>query len=166
MRTLFSHVAILLLRGTLTSAALSPFPSEYIMSPTSKVILVTGGNKGIGHAICRKLLTEYPETFVLLGAREKERGELAVAELSSLVTGGKDRISLVLMDTSIEESVQSAASAVETLLHDRGDERLYGIVNNAGIGWGHSYEKTVGTNYFGPKWVSQSFAPFLSTKYE
>lgn len=43
-----------------------------------KRVLVTGANKGIGFGIVEKLLCEYPDCHVLLGARSAERGEQAV----------------------------------------------------------------------------------------
>ena len=39
----------------------------------SKVILVTGGNKGIGLAIVETLLKQLPEALVLLGSRDAGR---------------------------------------------------------------------------------------------
>ena len=39
----------------------------------SKVILVTGGNKGIGLAIVETLLKQLPEAIVLLGSRDAGR---------------------------------------------------------------------------------------------
>jgi NAD(P)-dependent dehydrogenase (short-subunit alcohol dehydrogenase family) len=154
---------LILLLITSTGLSFSVNMSGSNIAAKTKVVLVTGGNKGIGHAICKKLLTDYSETFVLLGARDKVRGESAVDEISSVVPDGKDRIAFVQIDTSSDESVQSAASTVKNFLRDRvGDGDLYGIVNNAGIGWGYTHEETVGTNYFGPRRVNEAFAPFLS----
>ena len=46
-----------------------------------KKILVTGGNKGIGLAIVKRLLKEFPDTYLLLGSRDVQRGEAAVKQL-------------------------------------------------------------------------------------
>ena len=46
-----------------------------------KTILVTGGNKGIGLGIVKKLLRDYSDTFLLLGSRDAKRGEDAVKEV-------------------------------------------------------------------------------------
>ena len=46
-----------------------------------KKILVTGGNKGIGLAIVRRLLREYSETYLLVVSRDVQRGQAAVKEL-------------------------------------------------------------------------------------
>merc|ERR1711963_295668 len=43
-----------------------------------KVILVTGGNKGIGLAIVEALLQEVEDSIVLLGSRDAVRGQQAV----------------------------------------------------------------------------------------
>ena len=40
-----------------------------------KVILVTGGNKGIGLAIVEALLQEVENSVVLLGSRDAVRGQ-------------------------------------------------------------------------------------------
>ena len=93
-----------------------------------KRILVTGGNKGIGKAICERLLTEWPnDTYVLLGARDAARGQAAVEELVAKLGCG-DRLSMLELDTNSDESVEKAAAQV------KGDgEPLYGIINNAGV---------------------------------
>ena len=46
-----------------------------------KTIIVTGGNKGIGLGIVKKLLRDYEDTFLLLGSRDAKRGEEAVKEV-------------------------------------------------------------------------------------
>ena len=49
------------------------------MSTEKKVALVTGGNKGIGFETVRQLAAK--GFAVLLGARDKEKGEAAAATL-------------------------------------------------------------------------------------
>ena len=46
-----------------------------------KYILVTGGNKGIGKAICEKILKNYSDTYVYLCSRDLTRGNDAVASI-------------------------------------------------------------------------------------
>lgn len=125
-------------------------------TPTTKRILVTGGNKGIGYAICKKLLEDYSDVHVLLGSRDVTRGEESIKSLQSSVSNSKDRLELVVLDTSSDESVQKA---VETTAME--SKSLYGIINNAGIGFGLGYHDTINTNYFGPRRICDAFAPFL-----
>ncbi len=118
-----------------------------------KRVLVTGGNKGIGKAICEKLLKEYPDVFVWLGSRSKERGEEAVQDLIKSVGGDcRDRIALVSIDVSSNASVEQAASTIQ--------EELNGIINNSGIYSGND-DEAVNVNYYGTKRVVNAFMPFL-----
>ena len=48
-----------------------------------KKILVTGANKGIGLGIVKKLLRDFPDTYLLLGSRDVAREEAAVREILS-----------------------------------------------------------------------------------
>ena len=45
-------------------------------------VVVTGANKGIGLAIVRSILEYAEDTFVFLGARNQNRGQLACAFLT------------------------------------------------------------------------------------
>jgi NAD(P)-dependent dehydrogenase (short-subunit alcohol dehydrogenase family) len=119
----------------------------------SKKVLVTGANKGIGLAICKSLLEQYPEVHVLLGSRDTGRGEQAVQKLLEEVPGCQDRLELLQVDTTSDDSVQAAAASLK--------DPLYGIVNNAGIGFGRTFEETITTNYFGPRRVSDAFSKHL-----
>merc|ERR1719410_1274 len=105
-----------------------------------KAVLVTGGNKGIGFAICKTLLQENSDVHVILGARDISRGKKAVSSIVEQV--GKDCIEFLQLDTSLEESVKEAARALE-------GRDLFGIVNNAGVGWGYSVKDTLEVNYYG-----------------
>merc|ERR1712107_744623 len=74
-----------------------------------KVILVTGGNKGIGLAIVETLLKQLPEALILLGSRDAGRGEDAVASVKAkLGSGVEGRVKLLLLDVTSQESVDRA----------------------------------------------------------
>lgn len=114
---------------------------------------MTGANKGIGKATCQLLLEKHPDVHVLLGSRDMGRGEQAVSDLKSAVPGCEDRLELVQIDTSNDESVSKAAESVGA--------PLYGIINNAGIGFEHSLKDIVNVNYFGSRRVTTAFSKYL-----
>jgi NAD(P)-dependent dehydrogenase (short-subunit alcohol dehydrogenase family) len=126
-------------------------------SAAMKLVLVTGGNKGIGKAICQLLLEKHPDVHVLLGSRDLGRGKKAIEDLREAVGSSCDgRLDLVELDTSSSESVDRAAATVSKV-----GGSLYGIVNNAGIGFGSTVEATVNTNYFGVRRVNDAFGKLL-----
>jgi len=127
-------------------------------------ILVTGGNQGIGFSLCKQLAVEH-NCNVYLTARNPERGQTAVSKISSLIdntpscTGSIDFIPL---DTSNESSIKQAAETTSSKL---ADSKLYGIVNNAGIGLNTgSSGDILTTNLYGPKRVSETFLDLLDPK--
>jgi NAD(P)-dependent dehydrogenase (short-subunit alcohol dehydrogenase family) len=87
-----------------------------------RVALVTGANRGIGFEICRQLGQR--GYVVVLGSRDRERGEVAAARLRS---EGLDVVGCQL-DVADGASVESA---VERMRREHG--RLYAVVNNAAI---------------------------------
>jgi NAD(P)-dependent dehydrogenase (short-subunit alcohol dehydrogenase family) len=87
-----------------------------------RVALVTGANRGIGFEICRQLGQR--GYVVVLGSRDRERGEVAAARLRS---EGLDVVGCQL-DVADRASVESA---VERMRREHG--RLYAVVNNAAI---------------------------------
>jgi NAD(P)-dependent dehydrogenase (short-subunit alcohol dehydrogenase family) len=87
-----------------------------------RVALVTGANRGIGFEVCRQLGQR--GYVVVLGSRDRERGEVAAARLRS---EGLDVIGCHL-DVADRASVESA---VERMRREHG--RLYAVVNNAAI---------------------------------
>jgi hypothetical protein len=47
---------------------------------TKTLVLISGGNAGIGYEIVKKIATEHPSTHhVLMGCRDTHKGEAAVA---------------------------------------------------------------------------------------
>ncbi|MEV5754104.1 SDR family NAD(P)-dependent oxidoreductase, partial [Actinoallomurus sp. NPDC052308] len=89
---------------------------------TSKLALVTGANKGIGFEIARGLARH--DCAVLVAARDRTRGEQAVAALND--DGGE--FHYVRLDVTDESSVAEAARWIEERFG-----RLDILVNNAGI---------------------------------
>jgi carbonyl reductase 1 len=123
-----------------------------------KTVLVTGGNRGIGKAICQRLLEEHPDVEVLLGSRNFERGTEAAQDLRTQLGTSvcEGRLSVIEMDTSSDQSVSKAASEIA----DK-HPSLYGIINNAGIAWEHPWKDTMNTNYFGPRRVNDALSKLL-----
>src|SRR5262245_5517782 len=93
----------------------------------NKTVLITGANKGLGYETARRL-GELGST-VLIGARDRERGERAVARLRERSAG----VHLVLLDVTDDASIAAAAEDVRARFG-----RLDALVNNAGkIGRAH-----------------------------
>ncbi|MEU1302278.1 SDR family oxidoreductase [Streptomyces shenzhenensis] len=86
------------------------------------IALVTGANKGVGHAIARQLAA-LPAT-VYLGARDEDRGRTAAAELTA---NGHD-VRFLHLDVTDTATADLAAKRIE---EEAG--RLDILVNNAGI---------------------------------
>lgn len=121
--------------------------------------LVTGANKGIGFETARRL-AELGMT-VLVGARDRGRGESAVASLRR----HSPDVHLVLLDVADEASVARAAADVAARFG-----RLDVLVNNAGIAIGSeppsmqrvaTMREVFATNLFGLIAVTQAFLPLL-----
>ncbi|CAM9152640.1 unnamed protein product [Ectocarpus fasciculatus] len=128
-----------------------------------KIILVTGANKGIGKAICQRIVAEHTDTFVLLGSRDAGRGAAAVDSIVQAVgESARSRISVLPLDVSDDSSVQAAAVAVAERFASTSPAPLYAIVNNAGIFTGKDLDSGIQTNIFGPYRVCNAFIPLLS----
>ncbi|WP_431953689.1 SDR family NAD(P)-dependent oxidoreductase [Actinacidiphila sp. bgisy167] len=89
----------------------------------SKVIIVTGGTSGMGAAFARRASSE--GATVLIGARDKARGEETAAEIAA--QGGTALF--VPTDVTVEEEV---AHLVDVAVKEFGG--LHGAFNNAGGG--------------------------------
>jgi NAD(P)-dependent dehydrogenase (short-subunit alcohol dehydrogenase family) len=87
-----------------------------------RVALVTGANRGIGLEVCRQLAQR--GYVVVLGSRDRERGEVAAARLRG---EGLD-VGACQLDVADAASVEAA---VERIRREHG--RLYAVVNNAAI---------------------------------
>uniref|UniRef100_A0A7S2W576 Protochlorophyllide reductase n=1 Tax=Rhizochromulina marina TaxID=1034831 RepID=A0A7S2W576_9STRA len=125
-----------------------------------KRVLVTGANKGIGREICRRILADVEDSYVILGSRSVERGEAAVRTLLEQEPASEGRLEMVQIDVEDDASV---AAAVETIVARHGaDAPLYGLCNNAGIGFGHTIPETLSANFYSQVRVASAFVPLLN----
>lgn len=124
-----------------------------------KIVLVTGGNKGIGFGIVKALALNAPEfDTVILTARNPALGQQAILEL-----GSPSKVVFFKLDVESKEDIDNCASFV------RG---TYGkidvLVNNAG--WaakGDAFDEevvntTIGINFYGLKYMTEAFIPLLN----
>jgi NAD(P)-dependent dehydrogenase (short-subunit alcohol dehydrogenase family) len=117
------------------------------------VALVTGGNRGIGLEVCRQLAHNGHE--VILGARDKAKGERAAAGIG-------ERVRALQLDVADRRSVGRAAQELE---------HVDVLVNNAAIlydTWANAIDtdlaevhEALETNLFGAWRMTQAFLPHL-----
>mmetsp|Transcript_12089 Transcript_12089/g.18370 ORF Transcript_12089/g.18370 Transcript_12089/m.18370 type:complete len:280 (+) Transcript_12089:29-868(+) len=127
-------------------------------------ILVTGGNTGIGFALSKQLVLEH-NCHVYLSARDPTKGQNAVSQIQQVLIEkqkSEGSVKFIEMDVSSDESVKNAASTISDELTRKG-EKLYGLVNNAGVGLNTALSPTelLNTNLYGPKRVCDAFVDLL-----
>jgi NAD(P)-dependent dehydrogenase (short-subunit alcohol dehydrogenase family) len=126
-----------------------------------KIALITGANKGIGLETARQLAQK--QITVLLGSRDKAKGESAAAKLKS---EGLD-VRPIEIDVTNEQSIRKAAERVEKEFG-----RLDILINNAGTMLDddkkkvseqslETWRRTFDTNLFGLIAATQTFLPLL-----
>lgn len=110
--------------------------------------------------MCQKLLSDYPDTYVILGSRDKKRGDDAAVDIAKELGTSYDpnRLEVLEIDVSNDASVTTAAAAIKSKY---GENSFYGVVNNAGIGFGNSIPDVMQTNVYGPKRVSDAFRSMI-----
>ena len=129
------------------------------MESKPKAVFVTGGNSGIGFALCKQLSKEH-NIRVFMGSRSVERGEQAVKEAES--EGAK--LELVHIDVSDKDSI---AKAVEDLKEKLGEDTLWALVNNAGTSEPkNDLEAILAVNFYGVQNVTEAFLPLLEANVE
>jgi len=128
-----------------------------------RVALVSGGNRGIGYAICRALARK--GCAVVLGARNAAEGRAAAAALQAEGLTVEFR----LLDVARDASVRACVAAVMKR-HGRIDI----LVNNAGVLLDprgsrvldsrlNTYRDTLEVNFYGAVRLAQAVAPPMRT---
>jgi NAD(P)-dependent dehydrogenase (short-subunit alcohol dehydrogenase family) len=129
------------------------------MNPNNqKYALVTGGNKGIGFAICKGLLKNGFE--VILAARSLDKAQEAIEKLQS------SQVQPLVLDVADDNSIDRAAATLGQKL-----AYLDVLINNAGIYPDRDVDiltidrnllnAAMNTNTFGAIRTTQAFLPLL-----
>ncbi|KFA80873.1 hypothetical protein S40288_09801 [Stachybotrys chartarum IBT 40288] len=135
-------------------------PDKDIPSLSGKVILVTGGNTGLGLETIRQL-SKHDPAEIILAARTQSR---AMSSISSLREADPkiSKITFLELDLTSLESVQRAAEEFKAQ-----HSQLHLLINNAGI-MNHpaditkdGYEIQFGTNHMGHALLTKLLLPTL-----
>ncbi|KAL9189289.1 hypothetical protein ACHAXT_011779 [Thalassiosira profunda] len=147
-------------------------PAAAAFSASKKLALITGGNKGIGKEIARRIGTE-PDFTALIACRDVELGRKAAKDLRR--ENGEYLCDAVILPVPLDlDDADSIAGAAKWV------EKEYGgvldvLVNNAAVCFNDPtlygrveytpFEKqagiTIRTNYFGTLGVTEAFLPML-----
>ncbi|TLS27896.1 hypothetical protein PpBr36_02064 [Pyricularia pennisetigena] len=137
-------------------------PDKDIPDLQGKVILVTGGNTGLGLESIRQLAQHNP-AHIYMGARSRAKAEQAIESIrASTPAAATTPITPLELDLASFASIKSAA---RTLL--AASDRLDILLNNAGIMnmpeglTADGYELQFGTNHVGPALLTQLLLPRL-----
>jgi NAD(P)-dependent dehydrogenase (short-subunit alcohol dehydrogenase family) len=123
-----------------------------------RVALVSGGNRGLGREVARRLAED--GYAVVIGSRDLDKGRAAARELG-------DNVSACRLDVTDQESIESCIREIDDL-HGHLDV----LVNNAGIeggGWRtdatnvdlDEVRDTLETNLFGAWKLTQAALPLM-----
>ncbi|EIN08964.1 NAD(P)-binding protein [Punctularia strigosozonata HHB-11173 SS5] len=147
--------------GTIYSQMFPPKPKwdvDQIPDLSGKVVIVTGGNTGIGKETCRELLKKNAKVY--LAARSKSKAEEAINDLEK--DTGKRAIFLEL-DLANLASVKAAAEQYKS-----SETQLHVLFNNAGVMTppidqvtAQNYDMQFGTNTIAPYLLIRLLWPVL-----
>lgn len=135
-------------------------PSKDIRSLEGKVILVTGGNSGLGKQSILELAKHNPAE-IFLGARSTKKAQEAIDDIKRQVPNAPP-IKVIQMDLSSFESIHEAAKT----FHQH-SQRLDLLLLNAGIMivpheiTKDGYEIQFGTNHMGHAFLTRLLLPTL-----
>lgn len=94
---------------------------------TSKVVLVTGANNGIGYETVKAFLQSPSQYHVFLGSRSLEKGRAALEKVVAETSGTSNTVELLQIDIESDESIEKAFQVVQ-----QSQGRLDTLINNAG----------------------------------
>lgn len=134
---------------------------------SKQVIFITGGNTGLGFETVKALCKTSTAYEILLGSRDVQKGEDAVAALKKEAPDSGSTLSVVQIDVTSDDSIQKAVEKVTTK-HGKLDV----LVNNAGgsfdrelqagkLSVREAYNKTWDLNVTGAQVLTSSSMPLL-----
>lgn len=92
------------------------------------VVLITGGNTGIGYETVKALYESGIPYVILMGSRSLDKAKDAISKLQSEVSTSKSEVVPVQIDIESDDSIANAVKEVESKYG-----RLDTLINNAGM---------------------------------
>ncbi|CAI7643508.1 unnamed protein product [Penicillium viridicatum] len=131
---------------------------------TSKIIVITGGNTGIGLETVKALYHSNQNYHILLGGRNLEKAQLACQNV--ITEAVQNTVEPFLVDVESDESIEAAFNQIAAK-HDRIDC----LINNAGASFDHcidqgmtarqAWNKSWDVNVTGAHIMTTKFLPLL-----
>lgn len=91
------------------------------------IVLITGGNQGIGYEAVKAFLQSNRPYLVLMGSRSLENAKTAIEKLKEEVPETSSTVESVQVDIASDESIEKALEHVKTTYG-----HIDALVNNAG----------------------------------
>ncbi|KAI7327295.1 NAD(P)-binding protein [Hortaea werneckii] len=131
------------------------------------VVLITGGNTGLGYEAVKALCQSSSAYEILLGSRSVEKGQEAASQIQSEVPSTSSTITVIQIDVSSDSSIETATKQMQTK-HGKLDI----LINNAGASFDReiqtgnlsiraAFNKSWDTNVAGTQVLTTSLAPLL-----
>jgi NAD(P)-dependent dehydrogenase (short-subunit alcohol dehydrogenase family) len=140
-------------------AQVTSFSLDHVQSQAGKVVIVTGGNAGIGFGTVKGLASK--GATVIIASRNRERVGEAVAKVKLLQPDAK--VEGMVLDVSSFSSIDGFVAEVRSRY-----AKVDILINNAGIGMNpfvkteQGFEPTLGTNVMGTAYLTNSLLPLIS----
>lgn len=97
------------------------------MAENKEIVLITGGNTGIGFETVKALFRSSKAYHVLLGSRDAGKGDKAVAELEKEFPNTKSSVDVVQIDIAEDQGISHLFETVKSKFG-----RIDILINNAG----------------------------------
>ena len=101
---------------------------DQMIMASPKVVLVTGGNNGIGYETVKALLQSEKPYQILLGSRSLEKAKLAIETLHKEFPESTNTVEVVQVDLTSDESIEKAFEQVKA-----SSGHIDVLINNAGM---------------------------------
>lgn len=137
------------------------FTETDVPEQNGKVVIVTGGNAGLGFHLCKILYAKGARVYML--SRSQSKAEEAIKAIKSEVTKSSGDIKYIHLDLA---DITTVKPAVESFAEQ--ETKLDLLFNNAGIGAAPNGSKTkqgfellMGTNAIAPFLLTKILLPYL-----
>ena len=122
----------------------------------SRIILVTGGNRGIGLEICNQLIQH--DHTVIMGVRDVVKGEPAAKRLSDKIDVQALDVTKIIQIQALGDYINKVYGKLDVLINNAG---IIGSKNGIADADLTEVNRVLDTNFFGPWRISQLMIPLL-----